>query len=158
MHKVILGLGSNLGNRQENLSTAIHALERLPETTVIASSGIYETKPFEVANEQNDYLNQCVVLLTQLSPRALLGACLGIEAAMGRRRQIVHDSRIIDIDLIIYEGVTSSDAELTLPHPQMLRRAFVLIPLSDIFQDGNALGIDFSASLKRLDHSGVTPL
>jgi 2-amino-4-hydroxy-6-hydroxymethyldihydropteridine diphosphokinase len=97
----------------------------------------------------------CVIVLTELSPRALLGACLGIEAAMGRRRGIKHDSRTIDIDLLVYEGVTSSDAELTLPHPQILKRAFVLVPLSELFSDGMALGLDFSAALKRIDRSEV---
>ena len=156
MNKVIVGIGSNLGNREENMNLAVHALERLPNTTVIAGSSLYETKPVDVPNQQTDYLNECVVLLTELSPRALLGACLGIEAAMGRQREVTHGSRPIDIDLLIYEGVTSSDSELTLPHPQMLRRAFVLIPLSEIFAEGMALGLDFSAALKRIDKSGVT--
>lgn len=155
MNKVIFGIGSNMGNRRENMSEAVHALERLPNTTVIATSNLYETKPVEVTDEQTDYLNECVVALTELSPRALLGACLGIEAAMGRVREKVHGSRTIDIDLLVYEGVTSNDPELILPHPQMLKRAFILIPLSDIFPGGTALGLDFSAALKRLDTSGV---
>jgi len=156
MNRVIVGIGSNLGNREENMNKAVHALERLPNTTVIGASGLYETKPVEVPNQQTDYLNECVVLLTELSPRALLGACLGIEAAMGRQREVVHDSRTIDIDLLIYEGVTNSDAELMLPHPQMLKRAFVLVPLNEIFANGVALGLDFSAALKRVDKAGVT--
>ncbi len=155
MNKVVLGIGSNLGNRRENMSAAVHALEQLPNTTVIATSSLYETKPVEVPDEQTDYLNECVVALTELSPRALLGACLGIEAAMGRVREKVHGSRTIDIDLLLYEGVTSNDPELVLPHPQMLKRAFVLIPLSELFPEKTALGLDFSASLKRLDPSGV---
>jgi 2-amino-4-hydroxy-6-hydroxymethyldihydropteridine diphosphokinase len=155
MNKVIVGIGSNIGNREENISMAVHALELLPNTTVIAGSSLYETKPFDVPNEQTDYLNKCVIALTELSPRALLGACLGIEATMGRRREIKHDSRTIDIDLLIYEGVTSSDPELTLPHPQILKRAFVLVPLSELFADGRALGLDFSVALKRIDKSKV---
>jgi 2-amino-4-hydroxy-6-hydroxymethyldihydropteridine diphosphokinase len=156
MNKVVLGVGSNMGNRELNLSAAVHALERLPNTTVITSSSLYQTKPFDVPDEQPDYLNECVVLLTELSPRALLGACLGIEAAMGRRRETVHGSRIIDIDLLIYEGATSKDPELTLPHPEMLKRAFVLVPLSEIFSGGVALNLDFSSALKRIDKSEVT--
>lgn len=155
MNKVILGIGSNMGNRKENMSTAVQAIEQLPNTTVIATSSLYETKPVEVPNEQTDYLNECVVALTELSPRALLGACLGIEAAMGRVREKVHGSRTIDIDLLLYEGVTSNDPELILPHPQMLKRAFVLVPLNEIFPNGVALGVDFSAALKRLDTVGV---
>jgi 2-amino-4-hydroxy-6-hydroxymethyldihydropteridine diphosphokinase len=134
---------------------AVHAVERLPETTVIVSSSLYETTPIDVPNEQDDYLNACVVIMTELSPHALLGACLGIEAAMGRERKIPHDSRTIDIDLLIYEGVVNCDAELTVPHPQMLKRAFVLVPLSEIFTNDVAIGVDFSAELSRLDTTGI---
>lgn len=155
MNKVVLGIGSNMGNRKENMSAAVHAIEQLPNTTVIAESSLYETKPVEVPDEQTDYLNECVVALTELSPRALLGACLGIEAAMGRVREKVHGSRTIDIDLLLYEGAVSSDPELILPHPQMLKRAFVLVPLNEIFPDRIALGLDFSAALRRLDTTGV---
>lgn len=155
MNKAILGLGSNLGNRKENITNAVSALGHLPGTAVISSSSLYETKPVDVPNEQNDYLNECVVVMTELSPRALLGACLGIEAAMGRERRIVHDSRTIDIDLLIYEGVVSSDPELRLPHPQMLKRAFVLVPMSEIFSNGAALGVDFNKELNRLDTSEI---
>jgi 2-amino-4-hydroxy-6-hydroxymethyldihydropteridine diphosphokinase len=156
MNKAVLSLGSNLGNRERNISAAVHALELLPETTVIAGSSIYETKPFDVPDQQTDYLNKCVVLLTELSPRALLGACLGIEAAMGRVREIRHGSRTLDIDLLLYEGVTSKDPELMLPHPQILNRAFVLVPLNELFPNGTALGLDFSAALQRVDKSEVT--
>ncbi len=155
MNRAIFGIGSNMGNREENMSAAVHALELLPNTTVIATSNLYETKPVEVPDEQTDYLNECVVAMTELSPRALLGACLGIEAAIGRVREKVHGSRTIDIDLLVYEGAVSNDPELMLPHPQMLKRAFVLVPLSEIFPEGNALGLDFSAALKRLNTAGV---
>lgn len=155
MKQVVLGLGSNLGNREENISSAVHAVERLPGTTVIAGSSLYETVPFDVPDEQNDYLNKCVVALTELSPRALLGACLGIESALGREREVRHGSRIIDIDLLLYEGAQSKDPELTLPHPGILERAFVLVPLSELFPEKTALGLDFSAALKRIDRTGI---
>ena len=155
MNKAVLGLGSNLGNRKDNITGAVDAIGRLPGTTVIASSSLYETKPVEVPNEQNDYLNECVVVMTELSPRALLGACLGIEAAMGRERRIRHDSRTIDIDLLIYEGEVFEDEELTLPHPQLLKRAFVLVPLGEIFSNGMALGVAFGPQLGKLDTTGI---
>ncbi|HHV31161.1 MAG TPA: 2-amino-4-hydroxy-6-hydroxymethyldihydropteridine diphosphokinase [Clostridiales bacterium] len=155
MNKAILGIGSNLGNRTAFLSSAVRAIEQLPETTVLAESSRYETKPYNVPDEQNDYLNECIVILTALSPRALLGACLGIEAALGRVREKRHGSRVIDIDLLIYENATSKDAELTLPHPGILKRLFVLLPLSDLYPSGNALGLDFSAALKRVDRSKI---
>ena len=155
MSRAILGLGSNLGKRQDNIMNAVQAVERLPGTTLVASSSLYETTPVDVPNEQDDYLNECVVIATELSPHALLGACLGIEAAMGRQRRIRHDSRTIDIDLLIYEGTVSRDAELVLPHPEMLKRAFVLVPLSEIAANGVAIGVDFSAELSKLDVSGI---
>ncbi|HEX2985205.1 MAG TPA: 2-amino-4-hydroxy-6-hydroxymethyldihydropteridine diphosphokinase [Caproiciproducens sp.] len=155
MNKAVLGIGSNMGSRRENLSAAVQAVEQLPETTVLAASSIYETKPVEVAGAQNDYLNECIVIITDLSPHALLGACLGIEAAMGRTREEHHGPRTVDIDLLIYEGAVIREPELTLPHPGILRRAFVLVPLGEIFPGGTALGLDFSAALKRADTSGV---
>lgn len=155
MNKAILGIGSNLGNRKDYLSSAVHAVEQLPETTVLAASSLYETKPFEVPDDQNDYLNECIVVLTALSPRALLGACLGIEAALGRVREGRHGSRTIDLDLLLYENAVSSDPELTLPHSGILKRAFVLVPLSELYPGGNALGLDFSAALKRIDRSEI---
>ncbi len=155
MNKAILGLGSNLGNRKDNIMAAVYAIGRLPGTTVIASSSLYETKPVDVPNEQNDYLNECVVIMTELSPRALLGACLGVEVAMGRERVIPHDSRTIDVDLLIYEDAVYHDEELTLPHPQMFKRAFVLVPLSEIYTNGVALGIDFSQALSGLDTNTI---
>lgn len=158
MHKAVLGLGTNLGRREENIRAAIHAIELLPDTTVISKSSLYETKPFDVTTQQGDYLNCCICVLTEFSPKVLLGACLGVEAAMGRERTEWHGERVIDIDLLLYEGKTNSDKELTLPHPQILKRAFVLVPLSDIFPDKKALGLDFAAALAKLDCTGITRL
>jgi 2-amino-4-hydroxy-6-hydroxymethyldihydropteridine diphosphokinase len=156
MRKAVLGLGTNLGKREENIRAAIRAIELLPDTTVISKSNLYETKPFDVTTEQGDYLNCCICILTEFSPKVLLGACLGVEAAMGRERREWHGERVIDIDLLLYEGETSSDKELTLPHSQILKRAFVLVPLSDIFPNKNALGLDFSSALERVDSTEVT--
>lgn len=155
MKKAVLGLGSNIGNREENLSRAIRAVELLPGTTVIATSRFYETVPFDVISEQNDYINCCVQILTEFSPKVLLGACLGIETGLGRERLEYHGARIIDIDLLLYEGQTCNDEELKLPHPQILKRAFVMVPLSDIFPDKIALGLDFSQALGKADASGI---
>lgn len=158
MQKAVLGLGSNIGNREENLSRAIRAVELLPGTTVIATSHFYETPPFDVVSEQNEYMNCCVQILTEFSPKVLLGACLGIETGMGRERLEYHGARIIDIDLLLYEGQTCNDMELKLPHPQILKRAFVMVPLSDIFPDKVALGLDFSQALAKADASGIKAL
>ena len=158
MHKAVLGLGTNLGKREENIRAAIHAIELLPDTTVISESSLYETKPFDVTTQQGDYLNCCILLLTEFSPKVLLGACLGVETAMGRERRELHGARIIDIDLLLYEDETCNDAELQLPHPQILKRAFVMVPLTDLFPQKKALGLDFTAALGKVDCSEVTRL
>ena len=155
MKKAVIGLGSNLGNRLENLSHALQALKNLPGTTVIATARFYETSPVEVQSAQNDYLNACALLLTELSPRALLGACLGIEAGLGRERREFHGSRVIDLDLLLYEDVVLREEELRLPHPGILNRGFVLEPLSDLFPEKVALGLDFSNAFRRTDFSEV---
>ncbi|WP_283609155.1 2-amino-4-hydroxy-6-hydroxymethyldihydropteridine diphosphokinase [Faecalispora anaeroviscerum] len=155
MKKAVIGLGSNLGNRLENISHALQALKNLPGTTVIATSRYYETAPVEVQSAQNDYLNACTLLLTELSPHALLGACLGIEAGLGRERREFHGSRVIDLDLLLYEDAVFREDELRLPHPGILSRGFVLAPLSDLFPEKMALGLDFSDIFRETDFSGV---
>lgn len=131
MKQAAVALGTNLGARAENLVAAIHALAALPSTTVLKMSGVYETKPVGYA-DQPDFLNMVVLLETALSPRALLGGCLGIEAALGRRRTFRNAPRVIDLDLVWMEGETSNDPELILPHPRMQERAFVIAPLREV--------------------------
>jgi 7,8-dihydro-6-hydroxymethylpterin-pyrophosphokinase len=89
---------------------------------------------------------------------ALLGACLGIEAAMGRVRAARGASRVIDLDLLLYEGVKNESFELSLPHPRMLQRAFVLLPLKELYPAGRAPGIFFEPYLKEMDTGGVRKL
>ena len=141
------------------MSKAIRALELLPgATTVVASSHIYETEPFETPDHQNKYLNMCLIVMTELSPKALLGACLGIEAAMGRTRTVKNAARIIDIDILLYEGYENRDSELTVPHPEIRNRAFVMVPLAELFPDKKVLDYDFATAWQRVDKSGVERL
>lgn len=155
MKKAVIGLGSNLGNRLQNISDALQALKSLHGTTVIATSRFYETTPVEVSDVQNDYINACALLLTELPPHTLLGACLGIEAGISCEHHEFHSSRVIDLDLLLYEDVVLREEELRLPHPGILRRGFVLAPLFDLFPEKTALGLDFSAALREMDSSGV---
>ena len=152
--KAVIGLGTNQGERSGNLRLAVDALSLLPSTRVTDISPVYETEPVGYA-DQPDFLNAVCCVETELSPRALLGACLGIEAALGRIRTFKNGPRIIDLDLLLYEGVTMQSDELTLPHPRMGERAFVLCPLSDIFPGGAALGFDFSEKINSAGKSGV---
>lgn len=156
MKKAVIGAGSNLGDREKNLLHAISALKNLPLTNVIKCSCFYNTAPFGVDNDQGDYLNACVYLETEFSPHALLGILLGIEASMGRTREDgVVGSRPIDLDLLIYEGFKSDSRELTVPHPRMCERAFVLIPLCELFPNKTALNWDFSDAFEKADKNGI---
>lgn len=155
MKRAVLCLGTNIGDRLENLKETVDALSLLIDTELVKTSEVYETEPFEVPDEQQNFYNCCVMLETELPPEMLMGACLGIEAKMGRLRPYKNSPRIIDVDIILIENEIRSDKRLTLPHPRFLERAFVMIPLMDIFPDGIAFGIDFKSSLSALDISGV---
>ena len=143
MSRAVLGLGTNLGDRGRNLAAAVEALGRLPETAVARVSSVWQTAPFDVPDEQQDYWNICVLLETGLSPRALLGACLGIEAALGARAphlpRRAHDRpRPAPV-----RGRGLRGEGLTLPHPG-IRRAFVLFPLRELFPALEVFGADYS--------------
>lgn len=155
MSRAVLGLGTNLGDRAENLRAALDALSRLPGTRVEASSSVWQTAPFDVPDQQQDYWNICVSVETMLSPRALLGACLGVEAALGRVRRTYHGARVIDIDLLLYDGAAERGKELTVPHPGILERAFVLFPLTELFPEKTACGLDFRDAPGFADRDGV---
>lgn len=129
--KAYLSIGTNMGNRMQNLGDAISALNLLPFTKVTDCSNVYETDPVGYDN-QADFLNMVVEISTELTSDNLLGAALGIEAGMGRVRTIKNGPRIIDIDLLLYENEIKSNRTLILPHPRMMERNFVLKPLLDL--------------------------
>lgn len=131
MSKAYLGIGTNIGDREENLKSALISLNLLPMTKVTAVSKVYETEPVGFA-DQEDFLNIAVEIKTELTAQNILGACLGIEAGLGRIRNIKNGPRIIDIDLLLYEGEEYNTPSLVLPHPRMFEREFVLRPLLDI--------------------------
>lgn len=154
MSEAVIAFGANLSDRMEALKAAIKALSLLPGTKIKKISRIYETEPVGYA-DQPDFLNGAVLVETNLSPHALLGACLGIEAALGRERGIKNGPRVIDLDIIIYDGVKSDSFELTLPHPRAAERAFVLYPLHDLYPDGRAPTFYFDRHYKSVDASGI---
>ncbi len=155
MYKAVIGLGANLGNPREQLQEAVDSLNRLPGTKVADCSKLYITKPVGYDN-QPDFLNCVILVETKLSPEALLGAGLGIEAALGRVRSIRNGPRILDVDLLLVEGEKREGEELILPHPRMGERAFVLAPLGDLFPDGEAFGFPFADRLASLEKDGIT--
>lgn len=152
--KAILGIGTNIGDRMQNLRISLDSLAKLPGTEIIKTSSVYETKPWGYT-QQDNFLNLCVEIETALSPHALLGACLGIEAAIGRVRTFKNAPRIIDIDLLLYEDEEINTAELTVPHPFIRRRAFVLVPLHEITQNDSFFTYDFSAAYSACDKDDI---
>lgn len=134
MSIAFVGIGTNMGDRLLNIERAIKSLELLPDTKIVAVSNIYESEPWGF-KEQSNFLNGVIKLSTKLSHNTLLGGLLGIEAAMGRVRNIKNGPRILDLDLLIYDNVTLNTPELTLPHPFILEREFVLKPLIEINND-----------------------
>jgi len=128
---IILGLGTNMGKREQNLQQALKLMTSDGDVEICQMSSIYETVPFGVT-DQPDFLNMTVSVQTHLTPQELLHKCLAVEKAMGRIRTRHWGPRIIDIDLLVFEEVQLVSEELTLPHPGILQRAFVLIPLRDI--------------------------
>ncbi|MBR1410620.1 MAG: 2-amino-4-hydroxy-6-hydroxymethyldihydropteridine diphosphokinase [Prevotella sp.] len=132
MHKVYLGLGSNLGNREENLACAIRLIgERVGE--VLRQSHIIETEPWGFESE-NRFLNGVIMCETSLTPRQLLRTTQKIEREMGRttKSKNGYKDRCIDIDILLYDELRVDEPDLQIPHPQMLKRDFVMIPLREI--------------------------
>jgi 2-amino-4-hydroxy-6-hydroxymethyldihydropteridine diphosphokinase len=127
-----LGLGSNLGNRKQNLSKA---LELLSEQVAIEQlSSLYETEPVGF-KDQPLFLNAVCRISTTLSPEKLLGFVKGIETALGRTPSFPNAPRPLDIDILFYGNRTTKSEALTIPHPHLTQRAFVLIPLAEIAPD-----------------------
>ena len=139
MRKALIGIGSNIGDKKEHIDTAVDALNHIPSVKVLRMSPIYETEPWGYVNQENFY-NAVIEVETNLTANTLLGVCLGIEAGIGRIRNIKNGPRVVDLDLLLCEGQECMSAELTLPHPRMFERDFVLIPLKDLYPDMKIYG------------------
>lgn len=125
-----VGLGANLGDPAATLRTALAELGTIPRTRLLAHSSIYVTRPVDASGP--DYCNAVAALETGLPPLELLAQLQGIENAHGRERPHRNAPRTLDLDLLLYEGLVIDTRELTLPHPRMHQRAFVLAPLLEI--------------------------
>lgn len=136
MHNVYLGLGTNLGNRTENINEAIQRInDRIG--SIVKISNLYQTKPIGFSSD-NDFINAACLVETMLTPEQILEITKEIEQDMGRTSKSVNHTyadRIIDIDLLLYDNLIRLTLDLTLPHPQIQNRMFVLDPLVDIAPD-----------------------
>ncbi len=130
---VYLSLGSNLGDRQAQLREAIIRLGELGVVTLV--SAFYETEPVEVKHEQPWFLNCAVAMETELMPLQFLTSMLALEQSMGRVRTEVRGPRVIDIDIVFFGNEVLDTQELSVPHPAMQQRRFVLEPLAEIAPD-----------------------
>ena len=128
---VFLGLGSNVGDREEYIEQALFLLEKNPNIDVIKHSSNFETEP-EGGGGQPLFLNAVIQAKTKLTPHKLLDVCNEIEATLGREREIEWGPRTIDIDILLYGDEIISDERLQIPHPLMHERLFVLKPMSEI--------------------------
>lgn len=132
-HNVILSLGSNLGNRMKKLRAAVLYLST-SGLTLTAKSRVWETKPWGVA-DQPLFLNMCVAAKTELEPLPLMELLKEGEAVLGRTKSRRWGPREIDIDIIFYDNLIAATPELTIPHPHVHERAFVLLPMAEIAPD-----------------------
>jgi len=129
IHPVYIALGSNLGDRLDNLRTAVRDL--FPRAPVCRVSNIYQTPPWGYL-DQPYFLNMVVEAQTSLTPRELLDYLRTLESQMGREKTIVNGPRTIDMDILFYGNQIYNDEELTIPHPRMRGRGFVMLPLADL--------------------------
>lgn len=133
MKLVYLGLGSNLGDRRQNLSDAVQRLSA-PEVNVLRESSVYETEPRDLT-DQPWFLNQVVEVETSLFPRQLQKRLQKIERELGRKPTVPKGPRLIDLDILLFGGVLVSTPDLQIPHPRMNERRFVLEPLAELTPD-----------------------
>ena len=133
MNKAYLLIGGNLGDRSKNLNEAIESIAR-ECGKIIKQSSLYETAAWG-KTDQSAFLNQALVLQTELTPAELMNKLLDIEEKMGRQRKEKNDPRIIDIDILFFDNEILDTKFLTLPHPQIQNRRFALVPLKEIAAD-----------------------
>ena len=133
-----LGLGSNVGNRRAHLQAAVEALWA-HHVEVLRSSSVYETEPVGEVPDQPEFLNACVEIQTAMGPEALLGACKRVERALGRELSgpayVRHGPRPIDVDVLLLGETAYESPELSVPHPELTARRFVLVPLVELARD-----------------------
>ena len=152
--KAYLGIGSNIGDMAAMLDRAVAGLAATPGIRVLQRSADYRTPPWG-NTDQPWFLNGAVAVDTDLDPHGLLDACLSIEHELGRVREERWGPRIIDIDVLAYEGAAVDDARLVLPHRYVSERAFVLVPLAEIAPDLVIGGERVVDALEKLDRSGI---
>jgi 2-amino-4-hydroxy-6-hydroxymethyldihydropteridine diphosphokinase len=159
MAEALVSLGGNVGDVRDTLERAVAMLCDGREVRLLARSSDYRTPPWGVA-DQPPFVNLCLAVATDLAPRALLARAQDVERALGRDRagERRWGPRPVDIDLLAYDDLAVCDPELTLPHPRLFERAFVLVPLAEIVPDRTIAGVRVHDALARVDTGGIEKL
>jgi 2-amino-4-hydroxy-6-hydroxymethyldihydropteridine diphosphokinase len=159
MARAWLSLGGNLGDVRHTLARAVAALCDGRSVRLLARSSDYRTPPWGI-EDQPAFVNLCIAVETELAPHALLARAQAVEQTFGRDRANERrwGPRPIDIDLIAYDDVAIDDATLTLPHPRLFERAFVLVPLAEIAADTVIAGRRVGDALAQVDQRGIEKL
>lgn len=150
----IIGVGTNIGNKKENIIKAIESLNHTPKTKVKKVSSIYQTEPVGYA-QQDDFFNAVLVVDSEFEANEMLGICLGIEVGFGRIRNIKNGPRILDLDVLFAENQKINTKNLIVPHPRFHERRFVLEPLLELFPSGNVYGIEFKGYIDLIEGQDI---
>ena len=158
MHQAFIALGSNLQDPQAQVERALQTIANTANITLIKASSLYKTSPVGYEN-QPDFINAVAEIETDLNPIALLQTLLEIETQHGRERPFPNAPRVLDLDVLLYEGVSTNTPELTLPHPRMHNRGFVMLPLAEIAPKINIGNHGYADDLAaKCDNQGVSKL
>jgi|UniRef100_UPI0040480C6B 2-amino-4-hydroxy-6-hydroxymethyldihydropteridine diphosphokinase len=133
MARAYIGFGGNIGDTRQLITDAIICLAQRSELQIVAKSCYYQSAPVDAGG--GDYINSVVEIKTELSPYGLLYICQAVELEFGRERPYTNAPRTLDLDILHFEGVTQNETNLTLPHPRIIERSFVLLPLLEIAPD-----------------------
>lgn len=153
MNKAYLSLGSNIGNLKDNILKAYKILEK-NDINILKKSSFYKTKPYGY-KDQSDFLNTVIKIQTKLEPLELLKKCHLVEKKLKRERKIHWGPRIIDVDILLYNSLKMDNEKLTIPHKEMLKRAFVLVPLKEIASNIIIDNINIDDALEKIDTKTV---
>lgn len=154
MKLAYLSLGSNIGDKKKYLYDAIKLLDGYKGIRIVKLSSLYETSPWGYT-EQDLFMNLVVLIETSLSPVELLDCCQFIEQELGRVRLIKWGPRVIDVDILLFEDQTINTERLTIPHPFMTERDFVMIPLCEIAKDLKIDGITVETIIQKFDQKAL---
>lgn len=153
MNRAYLSLGSNIGNRKENILKAYKILE-VQGINILRQSSFYETAPVGV-KDQKHFINSVIQIETELEPYELLEKCHLVEKALKRKRIIRWGPRTIDVDILLFNDLEINDPDLTIPHKEIKNRAFVLIPLAEINDSVLITGDKIQRLISKIDTTGV---